>query len=36
MHKRQKYRDVRDRHPSVIDVRKFKTNVSKETLREGV
>ena len=34
--KRQKYRDMRGRHPSVIDVLKFKTDVSKETLRVGV
>ena len=36
LHKRQKYRDMRGRHPSVIDACKFKTDVSKETLRVGV
>ena len=36
LHKRQKYRDMRGRHPSVIDVWKFKTDVSKETQRVGV
>ena len=36
LHKRQKYRDMRGRHPSVIDVWKFKTDVSKGTLRVGV
>ena len=36
LHKRQKYRDMRGRHPSVIDVWKFKTDVSKETLGVGV
>ena len=36
MHKRQKYRDMRSRHPSVIDVSKFKTDINKETLRVGV
>ena len=36
LHKRQKYRDMRGRHPSVIDVSKFNTDVGKETLRVGV
>ena len=30
MPKRQKYRDMRKRHPSVIAVRKFKTDVRKK------
>ena len=33
--KRQKFCDIRGRHPSVIDVWNFKTDVSKETLRVG-
>ena len=36
LHKRQKYRDMHERHQSVIAVWKFKTGVSKETLRVGV
>ena len=34
--RRQKYRDMRERHPPVIAVSKIKTDVSKETLRLGV
>ena len=36
LHKRQKYRDTCERHPSVIAVLKFKTDVSIVTLRVGV
>ena len=36
LHKIKKFRDMRGRHPSVSDVWKFKTDVSKETLRVGV
>ena len=35
LHKRQNYGDMRGRHPSFIAVLKFKTDVSKETLRMG-
>ena len=30
LHKRQKYRDMRGRHPSVVDVQKFNTDVGKK------
>ena len=36
MHKSQKFRDMRERHLSVIAFWKFMTDVSKEMLRYGV
>ena len=36
LRRRQKYRDMRERHPPVIAVWKIKTDVSKETLQLGV